>query len=122
MTDVLSLMNEQLEQLGLNYEFDQMTKKPLTYPYWVGDYTLTDSETEDGRIDGVFILTGFSRTKRLELEIEKEKIEEKFKNGFSKIKNQKSINFFFSDSFNVPSDDNDLKRCQVNISFKVWSK
>ena len=39
MEDVLAVVDDQLQKLGLNYEFGSMTKSPPKYPYWVGEYS-----------------------------------------------------------------------------------
>lgn len=71
MDDILAVINDQLEGLGLNYEFGKMTQSPPQYPYWVGDYTEPEGMTEDGKEESTVILTGFSRGKFIELETQK---------------------------------------------------
>ena len=79
MLEVLKALDTHLsEHLKLNYEFGQMSESPPKYPYWVGDYTESESLTEDGVEQPIIILNGFSRGKFIELEEQKEKIKEYF--------------------------------------------
>lgn len=121
MDDILAVINDQLEGLGLNYEFGKMTQSPPQYPYWVGDYTEPEGMTEDGKEEPTVILTGFSRGKFIELEIQKATIKEHFRHGVSVITESGSaVVVFYGGSFNIPLEDDDLKKCQVNLSIKSW--
>jgi hypothetical protein len=123
MTDVLKVLNQQMEALNLTYEFGQMTKSPPTYPYWVGDYTEPESTTEDGKEEPTILLTGFARGKFIELETQKKIIKDHFKQGVSVItESGAAVVIFYGGSFNVPSDELDLKKCQVNLSIKLWKE
>lgn len=121
MIDVLSVLSEEMTFLELNYEFGRMSKSPPDYPYWIGDYTESEPLTEDGEENATIILTGFSRGKHIELEKQKELIKKHFKYGRSLITGSgTSIAIFFAGSLNIPVEDNDLKRCQINLSVKNW--
>lgn len=121
MDDILAIINDQLEGLGLNYEFGKMTRSPPQYPYWVGDYTEPGGMTEDGKEEPTVILTGFSRGKFIELETQKAAIKEHFRHGISVITESGSaVVVFYGGSFNIPLEDDDLKKCQVNLSIKSW--
>lgn len=121
MDDILAVINDQLEGLGLNYEFGKMTQSPTQYPYWVGDYTEPEGVTEDGKEEPTVILTGFSRGKFIELETQKATIKEHFRHGVSVItKSGWAVVIFYGGSLNISLEDDDLKRCQVNLSIKFW--
>lgn len=121
MDEILAVINDQMEGLGLNYEFGKMTKSPPEYPYWVGDYTEPESITEDGKEEPTILLTGFARGKFLELETQKATIKEHFRHGVSVITEKGSaVVVFYGSSLNIPQEDDDLKRCQVNLQIKSW--
>lgn len=130
MLEVLKALDTHLSKhLGLNYEFGQMSDSPPKYPYWVGDYTESESLTEDGIEQPIIILNGFSRGKFIELEEQKEKIKEYFKFGKTDLMtvilpdqtiSKVSVNIWFSDSINIPDDNLDLKRCQIHLNTKIW--
>lgn len=118
---MLAVINNELEKIGLNYEFGRMTKTPIKYPYWVGDYTEPEGMTEDGLEEPTFILTGFSRGRFIELEQQKNIIKDHFKHGVSVItETGAAVVIFYAGSFNIPLDEDDLKKCQVNLSIKTW--
>lgn len=123
MIEVLKVLNDHMvDGLNLNYEFGQYTKSPPEYPYWVGDYTEPEPLEEDGLTTPTVTLTGFSRGRFLELEECKQKIKDYFKDGKSVITESGSaVVIFYAGSLNVPSDEQDLKRCQINLSIKKWS-
>jgi hypothetical protein len=130
MLEVLNALNTHLsEHLKLNYEFGQMSESPPKYPYWVGDYTETESLTEDGVEYPTIILSGFARGNFIEFEEQKERIKEYFKFGTSDLMtvtlpdqttSKVSVNIWFNSSTNIPDDNLDLKRCQIYLNTKIW--
>ena len=119
----LKIISDSMQSLGINYEFGVWTSKKV-YPYWVGEYQETPSLNEDGMQETTFILTGFARGKWLELEEEKEKIE----NYFPKVEgktviadNGSAVAVFYGNSLVIPTGDAELKKIQVNLSIKEWS-
>lgn len=120
MIEALSALDKELTSLGLNYEFGEMTKCPVTYPYWVGDYTEPESLNEDGLEEPTIILTGFTRGAYLELETQKNMLKDHFKYGVTFITDTgAAVVFFYAGSLNIPLED-DLKKCQINLSTKIW--
>lgn len=121
MKEVLAVVNDQLEQIGINYEFGRMSKSPPDYPYWVGDYTEPEGMTEDGKEAPTVILTGFSRGKHIELENQKSIIKDHFRHGVSVItETGAAVVIFYGGSVPIPLEDDDLKKVQVNLSIKTW--
>lgn len=119
----LKIISDSMQSLGSNYEFGAWTSEKV-YPYWVGEYQETPSLNEDGMQETTFILTGFARGKWLELEEEKEKIE----NYFPKVEgktviadNGSAVAVFYGSSLVIPTGDAELKKIQVNLSIKEWS-
>lgn len=121
MDEVLAVVNKQLESLGLNYEFGRMSESPPKYPYWVGEYSEPEGLTEDGKDEPTVILTGFSRGKHIDLEKQKSIIKDHFRHGVSVITDTGSaVVIFYGGSLPIPLEDDDLKKCQVNLSIKTW--
>ena len=120
MMTALTAFNTEMENLKLNYEFGHMSKAPPDYPYWVGDYTESEPLTEDGMEIATILLTGFSRGKYVELEQQKNIIKDYFKREKIVNLDGAAVVFYFSGSLNIPVEDNDLKKCQINISVKMW--
>lgn len=122
-TDVLKLIADGMKAIGLRYAFGGYTKKPVAYPYFVGEYQETEILTEDGLQESTFMLTGFSRGKWLELEEAKEKIAAYFGqiSGRTVITdNGSGVAIFYANSLIVPTGDAELKRIQINLSIKEW--
>ena len=120
---VLKLVSDAMESLGIEYAFGVYEGNPIVYPYFVGEYTETESSTEDGLQETTFMLTGFSRDTWLTLEETKEKIENHFNQvgGMTVITdNGSGVAIFYANSLVVPTGDAELKSIQINLSIKEW--
>lgn len=121
--EAMNYISEQLEAAGINYEFGQWSSDPVPNPYFVGEYTEESSNTEDGQQNTVLMLTGTSLQAFL-LEQAKETIKQLFPNVGGKtaiLPNGNGIAVFYDYSLNVPIDDPELKRIQINVLVKEWS-
>lgn len=121
--EVLNFISSNLEQIGIDYEFEEWTSDPVPEPYFVGEYSESPPMDESGLQETTFILTGTARTWIL-LEIAKSKIEKLFSKVTGKtaiLENHSGIAVFYSNSFPVPTGDAELKRIQINLTIKEWS-
>lgn len=121
MITVLNILNRELASLGIPYEFMQWTA-PVTYPYFVGEYSEFATETEDGFKETSFILTGTTKGSWLELEQMKAKIEGHFPaaGGLRSLTPTGTVTVFYENSFPVRTGEADLKRIQINLRVKEW--
>ena len=124
MTDILKLISDELDGANVPYEFLEWTA-PVSYPYFVGEYSELEPLAESGEFDKTFMLTGFSRgtTARLQLEQMREVIFELFPPNEGKIvtlDNGSVVAVFYSSAFPVPSGEADLYKIQINLSIKQW--
>lgn len=120
---VLKFVSDGMEAIGLEYDFETFKKKPIVYPYFVGQYTEQEPTREDGLQESTFMLTGFHRGEWLVLEDAKEKIEKYFnKVGGRRIitDNGSAVVIFYAGALVVPTGDDDLKRIQINLHVKEW--
>lgn len=120
----LKIVSDAMATMGLEYEFGEYTKKPIRYPYFVGEYTETESLTEDGLQESTVILTGFSRDSWLTLEDAKAKIEHYFNRVSGNVvmaDDGSAVAIFYAQSLIIPTGDAELKKIQVNLSIKEWS-
>lgn len=120
---VLKIISNAMIDLGLEYGFGEYSADPVVYPYFVGEYTETESTTEDGLQDTSFLLTGFSRESWQALEDAKERIESFFNqvSGRTVIAdNGSAVAIFYAGSMIVPTGDAELKSIQINLSIKEW--
>lgn len=120
---VLKIVSDAMESLGLEYGFGEYSGNPIVYPYFVGEYTETESTTEDGLQESTVLLTGFSRDKWLTLEDARESIENYFNRVSGKTvitDNGSGVAVFYAHSMIVPTGDAELKSIQINLSVKEW--
>ena len=120
---VLKLVSDAMDSLGIEYGFVTYEGNPIVYPYFVGEYTETESTTEDGLQETTFMLTGFSRDTWLTLEDARERIENSFNrvSGKTVITDSGSaVAVFYAHSMIVPTGDAELKSIQINLSIKEW--
>lgn len=121
MTEVLKLISEVMDTLGLNYSYGEMTASPPAYPYWVGE--LGESLRSDGleHSEASVILSGFSRGSFAELEAQKDLIRGQFRFGVEKTTSGGALLLaYFDGAVNIPTDDDRLKRCQIKIKIQIW--
>lgn len=118
---VLKFISDTLDSLSINYQFGEWSTNPVPDPYFVGEYTESESLTreEDGLQEATFMLTG-TGTSWLTLERAKASIE----NNISRtaiLPNGNGIAVFYAGSLIVPTGDAELKRIQINLTIKEWS-
>ena len=113
----LDFIAKTLTENGINYEFMEWTTDVI-YPYFTGEYIEEESLTEDGYQGATFILNGFTRGTYKDLEDAKEKIENMF--NTTAILNDVGVAILYSSSLVIPTNDDELKRIQINLSVKEW--
>ena len=120
----LKTVNKAMEALGLEYGFVRYSKKPVVYPYWVGEYQEIAPISESGHSTSSFMLTGFHRGEWERLEQQKESIE----NYFNKVSGKtvmaedgSAVAIFYANSLILPTMDAELKRIQINLDVHEWS-
>lgn len=120
----LKIIDKAMETLGLEYGFMRYNKKPVVYPYWVGEYQESPPVDESGHSTSTFMMTGHHRGEWAELETQKEQIE----NYFNKVSGKtvmaddgSAVAVFYSNGLVVPSIDPELKRMQINLDIHEWS-
>ena len=119
--EVRKIISNAMTSLGLEYNFVEYVG--ASERYWVGEVTETEGVTEDGLQESTFLLTGFSRGTWLELEEDREKIENYFNrvSGLTVITDSGSgVAIFYAHSLVVPTGDAELKKIQINLSVKEW--
>lgn len=122
--NALKIISSAMDHLGLEYGFLRYVKRPIVYPYWVGEYSESPPASESGLTTSTFMLTGFHRGAWDDLEAQKERIE----NYFNKISGKvvmvddgSAVAIFYATSLIVPTGDAELKRIQINLDVQEWS-
>lgn len=122
--NVLKIINEAMEALGIEYALGVYAADPVVYPYFVGEYQETEPLYESGLQESTFMLNGFSRDTWLTLEEAKGKIESYFNKISGKVvmvDDGSAVAIFYSNALIVPTGDAELKRIQINLHVKEWS-
>jgi hypothetical protein len=118
---VLKIISDAMNSLGLEYDFGTYKKKPVVYPYFVGEYQETEPMTEDGLQETAFLLSGFHRGEWRTLEEAREKIEKHFGyGGKTVITDHSVVAVFYAGTLIVPTGDAELIKIQVNLNIKEW--
>jgi hypothetical protein len=118
----LGIAYTKLKNIDVPYEFMRWTSKNIPNRYWVGEYSETPTDTEDGYEEGTLILTGTTREDWMVLMQDREKIKDHFPSIYgSRIATDKgTVVIFYENSFPVPTGEADLKRIQINLKIKAW--
>lgn len=122
--NVLKIIKEAMEALGIEYALGVYEANPPVYPYFVGEYQETEPLYENGLQESTFMLNGFSRDTWLTLEEAKAKIEKHFNKISGKIAmadDGSAVAIFYANALIVPTGDAELKRIQINLNVKEWS-
>ena len=120
---VLKIVSDGMKAMGIEYGFGTYKKKPIVYPYFVGEYTEREAMTEDGLQESTFMLNGFTRGSWIGLEEAKEAIENYFDtvSGLTLIaENGNGICISYAGALIVPTGDAELKRIQINLRIQEW--
>lgn len=122
--NALKIISNAMDHLELEYGFLRYVKRPVVYPYWVGEYSESPPTSESGLTTSTFMLSGFHRGAWEDLETQKERIE----NYFNKISGKvvmvddgSAVAIFYATSLIVPTGDAELKRIQINLDIQEWS-
>jgi hypothetical protein len=121
MISVLGIIADELHHLGVPYEYMRWTSD-VKYPYFVGEYSETITNTEDGYKEGTLIITGTTKDSWLGLEQIRARIEHHFPSvcGLRKSTDEGVVVIYYGNSFPVDTGGADLKRIQINLQVKEW--
>lgn len=119
MTAVLKFIGDLLTTNSINYEFFEWTSD-IVYPYFVGEYSEVDFDSESGYKECDFTLNGFSRDSWKTLEDARETIERIFSDCTTVLENDSGINISYNGSLIIPTGDDELKRIQIRLKIKEW--
>lgn len=118
---VLGIVATELNNIDVPYEFMRWTST-VEDRYWIGEFTETPTDTEDGYEEGILILTGTTRQSWLSLMQDRDKIKNHFPTigGFRVPTDNGAVVIFYDNALSVPTGEADLKRIQINLQIKAW--
>lgn len=118
---VLSFMNQQLAEIGVPYRFWEWAGEP-PQTYFVGEFIETGGYSEDGRIEGEFTLSGFSRESYSALDVYRDLIYKRFRTPERAVINGRGVAVVYSHALLVPSGLDGVKRMEIYLSTNEWSE
>lgn len=119
--ETLGIVKDSLQSIGIPYEFMRWTSS-VEDRYWIGEYSESVTDTEDGYEELTLMLTGTTRNSWMVLIEDGKTIKDHFpKEGGLRISTDSGVVvIFYENSFPVPTGEADLKRIQVNLQIKSW--
>ena len=115
MTEVLTIMNTEMEKLNIPYTFDTWDND-IELPQFIGEISETPTVDEDGKSEYSFILTGYA-TNYSELFAISEQLKRKYKT--SAIVD--GIVIKYDNATTIDNGTDDVKQIQINFTIKKWS-
>ena len=118
---ILGILEKELTSIAVPYELMQWTAD-LEDRYWVGEYSETPTDAEDGSKELSLILTGTTKGSWLLLQQDRAKIEGHFPSigGLRLTTDKGAVAIFYENSFPVPTGEANLNRMQINLRVKAW--
>ena len=113
--ELLKVINKELLELGINYEYGVYTGE-LKYPYAVGEYNERDYQYENNITNGEFILVFFHRGNELDLINIKEQIKNKFAD-FREVVEGGTVNVSYRNKLFIREAD--LKKMEIYLDTKT---
>lgn len=121
MKELLCVMSEIMDSLGFNYDYLKL-KKPLSYPYVIGEYFENDYVEETRCSEGEFLLTIWDRNiSSLNIISLNQKLKEQFRD-LKVIKNGIAIHLSYSSSLPEEHDSDDLKKKEIRIDVQYFER
>ena len=118
MVDMLEFISEQLDQLGIPYEFGEWTGK-VNYPYFVGSFNEIEHRFEDGYTGGLLTLDGWSRGSKLPLVEANDKIKKMFED-LRAVQDGTAFFITFGDSLMLSTGEEELYRITITLNTNEW--
>ena len=119
----LKYINDKLEMANIPYQFGVFSSSIKSLDcYFVGEYTETEPMNEDGLVESTFILTGTGKGFSI-LENAKDAIREMFPESEGEVailNDGSAIAIFYSSAMYIPTNDDMLKRIEINLKIKEW--
>lgn len=118
---VLGIIKNELKIIDVPYEFMRWSS-PVKDRYWVGEFSETPTDTEDGYEEATLTLTGTTNDLWAVLLQDRDKIKDHFPSiyGLRVAIDKGMVVIFYDNAFPVPTGEANLKRLQVNLKIKAW--
>lgn len=118
---ILQFMNEQMKALNIPYRFWEWGENP-PQTYFVGEFDETSMLSEDGGLEGDFILSGFTRGTFADLEVYRAAIFARFRNGLKAVKDGHGLAIYYDHASPVDTGLEGIKRVDIYLTTYEWSE
>ena len=115
MTEVLTIMNTEMEKLNIPYTFDTWDND-IELPQFIGEISETPTVDEDGKSEYSFILTGYATSYSYLFGVA-----EQLKNKYKTSAIVDGIVIKYDNATTIDNGTDDLKQIQINMTIKEWS-
>lgn len=120
----LKIVADELEKNNIDYQLQRFVCDELPPVFWVGSYSEMASNTEESKRLFSFTLTGTTTGSFLELENQKETIYNLFLpcSGGRRYATDDdgAVIIQYENAFPVETDDENVKRIQINLIVMEW--
>ena len=115
MNDILSIFNEEMQKLGIQYYFMNNTSESVTYPYFTGEFSENGYQFSNDMSEGTILLEGWTRGSYIELIDLVEKIKNHF-NNLQIVTDDLCVCFYYNSHDYIRQDDINLKKAMIYIN------
>ena len=115
MTEVLTIMNTEMEKLNIPYTFDTWDKD-VELPQFIGEISEISNINEDGKSEYLLILTGYATSYSYLFGVA-----EQLKNKYKTSAIVDGIVIKYDNATPIDNGTDDLKQIQINMTIKEWS-
>ena len=115
MTEVLTIMNTEMEKLNIPYTFDTWDND-IELPQFIGEISEITNVNEDGKSEYTFILTGYATSYSYLFGVA-----EQLKNKYKTSAIVDGIVIKYDNTTPIDNGTDDLRQIQINMTIKEWS-
>ena len=115
MTEVLTILNNEMEKQNIPYTFDTWDND-IELPQFIGEISETPTVDEDGKSEYTFILTGYATSYSYLFGVA-----EQLKNKYKASAIVDGIVIKYDNATTIDNGTDDLKQIQINMTIKEWS-
>lgn len=119
MVDILTIINDQMKVLGIEYYYLYNNAPKVAYPYVTGEFTQNDYSYEDNSNSGDMLLECWNRGSQINLINLHQKIREHFKN-LQVIKSNLVAHISYNSAYPVRTNDADLFKLEIHLDVTYW--
>ena len=121
MIQVLKTLKNEFKSLNMPYAYDEWGSDVIL-PYFVGELSEITTNNEDGKREFMFTLTGEDVDTYSSLYDYTELLKREYKQNKKITLDDGVIVIIYNRTFNVPVEDERVKRTQTEFTIYLWEK